>query len=151
MNECDFRQAYMAADDAGNILRYSFFSYEGKDVACLIQLKSAKEKRVRKLGYVTLNDGVYHVTRVRAKHLHQQSKSYGFCHEVLKNKTFFGIRKVHIIEDDTQHYVVPVHTFENFGSYLHFKTQGFERQRFLRIEIIETFKTEQYATGITTD
>lgn len=145
MTELQCTRAFIKGDPNGCKLFVRMYAHDGKEVSAMVQLQAAGERRIRNLGFVTLADMVFHVKRNREKHLHQQSKSYGFNDTILREQSLFRIEYVHVTEDDTTHYIVPASTIHEFGSYLHFKEQGFERQRFLRIDTLKLFKQDNYA------
>lgn len=100
-----------------------------------VMLKLAAEKHSRKVGYLA-ND-ILRVERTRHKHLHRLSNSYGFNYEIIsKAKRFTKV----LLCDEFGQYMIPNEYILEHGGFLHFKTQGFEKQIFLKLEEINKFK-----------
>ena len=148
MIEIFVTKSFAKDDGSGCELIYNIYTHEKIDVAVNIKLKIATERTIRNIGYVSIRENTYHTYRERDKHLHNMSASYGFNHEIFKDKTFFTIDKIHLYEKGIGHYLIPVHILERFGSFLHFKQSGFEMQRFLRLDIIENFKVNDFKSEI---
>ena len=127
-----------ANDDAsGNrILLRVFFDERGLPANANIHLRLAAEKAPRLLGSVDFTTRTFFCKRKTAKHLHRKSNSFGFNWTVM-NDSFLAIENVYIIVDDQDHYRVKKSVMEEYGSFLNFKQQGFELQRFLNRDIIE--------------
>lgn len=126
-------------DINGNFLRYFLTCDEEKTpLQCEIVLKLKGEPRTRNIGTVRFKDKTIFFKRNSSKHLHRNSNSYGFNYEVL-NDAFLNIKWV-VCDIDGELYRFPKKTIDDFGSYLHFKSQGFELQRFLKFDLIKNFK-----------
>ena len=147
MDELKRNISYVKRDAAGNTMQAAVYSLNGVPQVCVFTLKFSSELRTRNLGYITIDDGTLHVKRSRAKHLHNASRSYGFNYEVLTND-LFAVKQVHLTEDISAEYVFPTHMIKEYGSFLHFKEQGFELQRFLPLDLIVALKVEQYTGAV---
>ena len=95
----------------------------------------------RHIGCVNIKERVFETERMRKRHLHQKSNSYGFNHFLLKKTSHFD--KVRIKETYGRkriEYLVPVSVILEEGSYLFFLKEGFEKQIFLTLDRIKQFK-----------
>jgi hypothetical protein len=105
-----------------------------------VYLRLAKGEH-RKLGVIDPKQKVFAVKRERAKHLFRKFNAYGFNHHFFSVPTT-AFDKI-LLEDDYGKYVFPVKEIISANStYLHFLGQKFERQVFLRLERMETFKQD---------
>jgi hypothetical protein len=115
------------------------FEADEKDGFLYITLHLKGNKGGRNIGRVRLADGVLEVVRNRDKHLMKKGKAYGFNEYVMRAaKTFDTIE----LQDDYGTYVFPRRLILDRGSYLHFKEEGFEKQLFLPLFIIQSFKVK---------
>lgn len=94
------------------------------------------------IGTYDENRKALYVVRTKSKHLHKNSDSYGFNHDMLEE--LFGICDVVIIteKDGKNIYVYTIPFFELMRNrfFLHFKKQGYERQVFIKHSIISNYK-----------
>jgi len=102
-----------------------------------IYLKLAKDNRRRLIGVMEPAGGSLFVKRSRFKHVLRKAQAYGFNDYVLRNAKKFN--KI-ILEDEGGRYELPIALIIEKGQYLFFKEQGFEKQIFLSLRIIETNK-----------
>ena len=102
-----------------------------------IELKLLSEKYSRKIGYVDTSSNTFVVKRERSKHLHYKSNSYGFNYRVIKDGKRFDKVMLH---DEYGEYVIPKEVILNHGRFLFFKEEGFEKQIFLPLPMIEKYK-----------
>lgn len=115
------------------------FEADEKDGFLYITLHLKGNKGGRNIGRVRIADGVLEVVRNRDKHLMKKGKAYGFNEYVMRTaKTFDTIE----LQDDYGTYVFPRRLILDRGSYLHFKEEGFEKQLFLPLFIIQSFKVK---------
>jgi hypothetical protein len=115
------------------------FEADEKDGFLYITLHLKGKKGGRNIGRVRIADGVLEVVRNRDKHLMKKGKAYGFNEYVMRTaKTFDTIE----LQDDYGTYVFPRRLILDRGSYLHFKEEGFEKQLFLPLFIIQSFKVK---------
>ena len=127
---------YANDDRAGNrILLRVFFDEKGLPANANVHLRLVSEKAPRLLGSVDFSSRTFYCRRKTGKHLHRKSNSFGFNWTVL-NDSFLAIEKVYIIVDDTDHYRFRKSLMDEFGSFLNFKQQGFELQRFMNVDLI---------------
>ena len=104
-----------------------------------IYLKLASDKRLRELGKVCLKERTLEIVRSKQAHLFKKNESYGFNEALIKNAQTFD--KVKLSDDDGT-YLFPKHLILSKGSYLHFKSEGFERQLFLPLKEIREYKID---------
>ncbi len=120
-------------DTSGNIL----YIQEG-----IIRLQLVNEPHPRKIGKLIESTSILQVNRDYNNHLFRQTNSYGFNETIIRTATKFD--KVELIEkrgDDTNKYLIPLQVIKEKGTYLNFKQQGFEIQIFLKLDIIQQYKT----------
>lgn len=122
------------SDSEGNVLVTQNFT----DVGVIkVSLKLAREKRERLLGTINILAKELTVTRIRGKHLHVKSNSYGFNHYVLsKTRKFTHVRLI----DDKGVYRIPVEEILAEGKFLFFKQAGIEKQIFYPLQLMEKYK-----------
>lgn len=115
------------------------FEAEEKDGFLYITLHLKGSRKGRNIGRVRLADRVLEITRNREKHLMKKGKAYGFNEYVMRTaKTFDKIE----LQDDYGTYVFPRQLILDSGYYLYFKEEGFEKQLFLPLFLIQSFKVE---------
>lgn len=127
-------------DKQGNQLLVRGFFDENKEwTFATVHLKLANMSKPRLLGYVDVQDAVLHVTRDSAKHYHYKTKGYGFNWELL-NGNLIHIKTISMRIDDDNLYVFPKTLIKDYGTFLNFKQQGFELQRFIRFDLIKRYQ-----------
>ncbi|CAK0758349.1 hypothetical protein CCP3SC1AL1_240033 [Gammaproteobacteria bacterium] len=127
-------------DKQGNQLLVRGFYDENKQwTHASVHLKLAKLSKPRLLGYVDVQDAILHVTRDLEKHYHYKSKGFGFNWELL-NGNLIHIKTISLRVDDDKVYVFPKTLIKEYGTFLNFKQQGFELQRFLRFDLIKKYE-----------
>lgn len=95
----------------------------------------------RKLGVIDPKEKIFAIKRERVKHLFRKFNAYGFNHHFFSTPTT-AFDKI-LLEDDYGKYIFPVKEIINENStYLHFLGQKFERQVFLKLERMETFRQD---------
>lgn len=130
-------QLFANDDKSGNrIFLRVFYDMAGIPVNANIHLRLAAEKAPRLLGSMDFATRTFYCRRKTSKHLHRKSNSFGFNWTVM-NDAFLAIDTVYIVVDDQDHFRIKKSVLEEWGSYLNFKQQGFELQRFLNRDIIE--------------
>lgn len=101
-----------------------------------IFLKLTKKKK-RRLGRIDRELRIFICERKREKHLMIKLNAYGwndFLLRLLVEKNYPTV----ILNDDYGRYEIPTaEILENGCHHLHFKQQGFELQRFYRIELLD--------------
>lgn len=108
-----------------------------KDGFLYITLHLKGQKYGRNIGRVRLADRVLEIVRNSTKHMLQKNQSYGFNEYVIRNgKTFDRIEFM----DESGTYLFPRQLVIDMGKYLYFKDEGFEKQMFLKAEIIYKYK-----------
>jgi len=105
----------------------------------IVRLK-LKNMKPRMIGTVTKSTRTIEMKRKRDKHLHYMTNSYGFNQYILKEQT--KIDWVRLSDDRQNHWKIPVSYILEKGTYLNFKQQGFELQRFVSLENLEQFRVK---------
>jgi len=119
-------------DEQGN-----YFQVEELNGWLTVKLKLSKENSLRQLGKVELKTKTLELKRSKEKHLFRKNNSYGFNEHFIRTaKTFDKIQ----LDDDDGTYVFPKNIILEKGSYLHFKSLGFERQLFVPLSEIKKFQ-----------
>ncbi len=85
-------------------------------------------RKPRNIGWFDDSGDAFHCQRNPAKHLHYKSESYGFNYELLRDGIFVWV-VVHLPFNELL--VTSRNHILEKGSFLHFASQGFERQIFL--------------------
>ena len=119
-------------DEQGN-----YFQVEEKNGWLTVKLKLSKENTLRQLGKVELKTKTLELKRSKEKHLFRKNDSYGFNEHFIRTAKTFD--KIQLYDDDGT-YVFPKNIILEKGSYLHFKSIGFERQLFLPLSEIKKFQ-----------
>lgn len=101
-----------------------------------IYLQLVNDIRTRKLG--TIKDDRILMRRNESRHLFRKTNSYGFNYVLLDS-----LNKVKTVDlrIDGKKYLIPIDYILKNGEFLNFKQQGFELQIFLKVELINNFKT----------
>lgn len=116
----------------------SYFKVSRTGNLLTVSLK-LKEKPIRDIGIVDMNSRIIMMKRERKKHLFKKTNSYGFNEYLIRNaKTFDNV----LLSDDDGFYLIPREVIIENNSYLHFKSDGYEKQLFLPLEIIYTHKVD---------
>lgn len=102
-----------------------------------IEIKLRAEKWKRKVGTINLDTKTIVIHRERGKHLYLKTMSYGFNYRIIHDGRTFD--KV-LLKDEHGEYDIPKHVILNHGSILFHKEEGFEKQIFLPLTIIEKYK-----------
>ena len=102
-----------------------------------LSLKLDGENRTREIGYISMNTRVFHVSRIRSKHLFLKNNSYGFNHKILADAKLFDNVQ---LQDEKECWLVPKDYILKEGKFLHFKKDGFELQIFIELSKLEKFK-----------
>lgn len=103
----------------------------------IVSLKLEDHKKHRLIGTVTKSTRTIEMRRKRDIHLFRKSNSYGFNDYVLTNQTLFDFIR---LNDETNHWKIPVKFVVDNGTYLNFSQQGFELQRFVSLEDLKQFE-----------
>lgn len=103
-----------------------------------VMLKLASEAHSRHLATIDIKNKSLMVIR-GAKHLLRKADSYGFNYEMLT--TAKKCNKVKLLSAEGL-FDIPIEIILQKGSFLWFKTEGFERQIFLPRSVIKNFAVE---------
>lgn len=132
-NKLGVKQTRIPDNDGNEIIATESNGY----IQMHLQLKL--EKRPRFLGVIEKRTGFFFVERRRAEHLFYKYNAYGFNYAILdKAKTFDYV----CLTDEEGAWQIPVDFILNKDNheFLHFKGQGFERQVFISLELMEQFR-----------
>jgi hypothetical protein len=106
-----------------------------KETAIYLKLKN--ESFSRKLGEIDTDKKTLTVNRKYETHLHRKSDSFGFNYSLLKQATLFNLVVLITNKDEVFH--IPLEYILEKGDFIYFKEQGFEKQIFLKLELIKEF------------
>lgn len=124
-------------DRQGNRIYLRVFFDENKENVCAnIHLRLCSESRPRLLGKYHFNNKTFYCTRKMSKHYHHAAKGFGFNWKILEDP-YLDIKRIHMRLDDEVSYEFPKSMIAEYGSFLNFKQQGFELQRFIRFDLIK--------------
>jgi hypothetical protein len=127
-------------DKQGNALIVRGFYDENKDWTwATIHLKLANLNKPRLLGYVDVQTATFNCVRDCTKHYHRKAGGFGFNWEILSSN-LIHIKTIALRVDDDKLYVFPKKLIEERGTFLNFKQQGFELQKFLDFNLIRPFE-----------
>lgn len=118
----------------------NYLQLKQNDKLIILSLKLG-EYKLRRIGTVTKSTRTIEMKRVREKHLFRKLNSYGFNDYVLRNQTSFDC--VRLSDDLNNHWKIPVEYILEKGTYLNFREQGFELQRFVSLEALEQFRVRE--------
>jgi hypothetical protein len=131
-------QKFVQEDKSGNQLFMRVFIDEnGKEQSANIHLKLKDEARYRFIGNYYFYNNTMYLKRSSQKHYHYATKSYGFNYTLI-NDPQLAIKWIVVKIDDVV-YRFPKSLLDDFGTYLQFKQQGFELQRFLKFNLIKNY------------
>lgn len=137
------KEQLLAKDDnSGNRLYLRVFMDDetNEKVSANIHLKLKGENRYRVIGNYFFHEKTIYLKRNSEKHYYRATKSYGFNYNILTDP-YLDIQWIVADIDDVK-YRFPKSTIDNYGTYLHFKQEGFELQRFLKFSLIKNYKSE---------
>jgi hypothetical protein len=127
-------------DKQGNALIVRGFYDENKDWTwATIHLKLSNLNKPRLLGYVDVQTATFNCVRDCSKHYHRKAGGFGFNWEILSSN-LIHIKTIALRVDDDKLYVFPKKLIEERGTFLNFKQQGFELQKFLDFNLIRPFE-----------
>jgi hypothetical protein len=104
-----------------------------------IHLKLSNLRKPRLLGYVDVQTATFNCVRDCAKHYHRKAGGFGFNWEILSSN-LIHIKTIALRVDDDKLYVFPKKLIEEKGTFLNFKQQGFELQKFLDFNLIRPYE-----------
>jgi hypothetical protein len=128
------RSVNIQTDDFGNKI---IIIKKGHNIT--LSLRLSTENRKRLIGNISTLYGTMTVRRVRKKHLHEKSNSYGFNHHILDNAKQF--KYIRLCETKNEYLIPKEYILEN-GKFMYYKGQGFERQIFVSLDELEQFMVE---------
>ncbi len=127
-------------DKQGNALIVRGFYDENKEwTFATIHLKLSNLRKPRLLGYVDVQTATFNCVRDCAKHYHRKAGGFGFNWEILSSN-LIHIKTIALRVDDDKLYVFPKKLIEERGTFLNFKQQGFELQKFLDFNLIRPYE-----------
>lgn len=102
-------------------------------------------QKPRLAGYFSLvNPKIMVMERTQSKHMLNVIKGYGFNELIIRQYLLPMGYQIGLYIDNQVKYVLDPKTILDFGSYLHFKSVGYERQIFLSMVTIETIAVYKY-------
>jgi len=121
-------------DERGN-----YFSVESDQLMLIrsIFLNLKAENKSRQIGVLYTKDRRLEVNRNRSRHLFRKNNSYGFNEHIIRTAILFDSV---LLKDEFGVFDIPRSVILENGTYLEFMEQGFEKQIFLSLEIIERYK-----------
>ena len=135
-------QKFVQEDQSGNQLYMRVFIDEtNTQRSANIHLKLKGEDRQRFIGNYNFDNKTMYLKRNSTKHYHYATKSYGFNYTLL-NDPHLDINWI-VVKIDDMVYRFPKTMLDSYGTYLQFKQQGFELQRFLKFNMIKNYKNDQ--------
>jgi hypothetical protein len=114
-------------------------SEENNIVNIYLKLKSGLKKR--HIGYINGSEHVFYVVRKRIKHLHHNTNGYGFNYKIINETKRFDT--LHI-QDEKSVWRVPVDFILQHGKFNFYKEQGFEKQIFINLDLLNDFLIESF-------
>lgn len=134
-------QMFANDDSSGNrLFMRVFFDEFKKPQNANIHLKLVGEKAPRLIGNFDFLTRTLYCKRKMSKHFHRKTKSFGFNWTILSD-AFLDVQNIHMIVDDEEHYLFRKDVIKDYGTYLNFKQQGFELQRFMSFDIIKRYSS----------
>lgn len=131
---------YADDDRQGNRIYLRVFHNEKKEnVSANIHLKLKSEKHPRLIGSYHFDEKTFYCIRKMSKHYHYATKGFGFNWRILEDP-YLDIQRIEMVLDDEVHYNFPKSLIKEYGTFLNFKEQGFELQRFIRLELIKNYR-----------
>lgn len=119
--------------------RGNYFSVESDQLMLVrsIFLFLKADNKSRHIGTLYTKDRTLHITRNRSKHLFKKLNAYGFNEHIIRTAILFDSV---FLKDEFSVFDIPKSVILEKGTYLDFKDNGFEKQIFLPLEIIEQYK-----------
>lgn len=128
-------------DNNKNRIYLRVFSDENDNkVSANIHLKLINEDKQRLIGNYYFGEKTLYLKRKNSKHLHRSTNSYGFNYTIITDP-YLDIKWI-VAEIDRVFYRFPKSLITDFGSFLQFKQQGFELQKFLKFNLIKNYKID---------
>ena len=115
-----------------------FYNEQKEKLSGNLHLNLVKEKRNRFIGTYHYPEKTLYVKRSSKKHLFRKSKSYGFNYTLIASNDL-EIDYIHLTVDDDTNYLIPKSFLTNYGSFLTFKEQGFEVQKFYPVALLKPY------------
>lgn len=140
----DFKKVKeLKSKDAGFTVRQFYIDdnnlleIKSNDRLIHVKLKLKGDKK-RFIGTITKSTRTFVTTRKRDVHLQNSNNSYAFNNYFLENAYTFDM--IRLSDDMGNHWKIPLAYMLEHGTFLHFKVQGFEKQRFVSLEKLEQFR-----------
>lgn len=120
----------------------NYLQIKSNDKLIFLTLYLNGEKRGRNIGTITKSTRTIFMKRKVDKHLFRKLNAWGFNDYVLRNQSTFDF--VSLSDDKGNHWSkIPVSMILDGATYLNFKSQGFELQRFVSLEDLEKYKVKK--------
>ena len=138
-------QRFVQEDQSGNQLFMRVFIDESNTQrSANIHLKLSREERKRFIGNYGFDNKTIYLSRKSTKHYHYATKSYGFNYRLI-NDPQLDIKWIVVKIDDVA-YRFPKSLIDDYGTYLQFKQQWYELQKFVKFNIIKNYKNTEPVT-----
>ena len=115
-----------------------FYDERNQMISGNIHLKLVSETRNRLIGAYHYADKTLYIKRSSSKHLFRKNRSYGLNYDLISSNDL-DIDFVHLTVDRQTKYLLPKSFLENYGSFLTFKQQGFEVQKFYPVDLMSAY------------
>ena len=102
-----------------------------------LYIKLSSGGRERLIGTIDRNERILYTSRMRSKHLLQKADSYGFNYDILNAATSFDEVQ---LTDEYGTFRIPRKAILEEGSFLWFKGEGYERQIFVPLSLLNKYK-----------
>ena len=130
---------FVKEDKFNNKIFFTIFFDEKKEkISGNLHLNLIKENRNRFIGTYHYSEKTLYVKRNSTKHLFRKSKSYGFNWNIIASNDL-EIAYLHLTVDDSTNYLIPRSFLNTYGSFLTFKEQGFEVQKFFPVALLKPY------------
>jgi len=104
-----------------------------------VELHLVSEEKPRHIANASHDMKILVFNRTNPDHIFRKNNSYGFCCDLLAMDNWVSI----VVNGVEAQYVVSRGDFIRAGSFLHFKSQGFETQLFVPIEFLRNYSMEE--------
>lgn len=114
-----------------------------RDIGSLRAFTIVIQGKPKRIGTYDSSTKILYLERSKAKHLHKNTNSYGINSDMLES---IALDCEHIVlsekDGKSMHkYKIPFFELMRHRFFLHFKSQGYEKQVFIKHSIFTNFKT----------
>ena len=114
-----------------------------RDIGALRTYTIIIQGKQKRIGTYDANTKTLYLERTKTKHLHKQSNSYGISSDMLESIAL-DCECIILAEKEGKKvntYKIPFFELMRNRFFLHFKTQGYEKQVFIKHSVFTQFKT----------